>query len=89
MGKQVAAVVGRPTPDNLECDGFRCFCGEWFPDRAHFDEHLQTHPGRFAVCGCCKRVLPKGSWTVDGNHNFVSVDEPAEQALQAQESRNV
>jgi hypothetical protein len=68
--------------ERLQHDGFKCFCEEWFPDRAHFDEHLESHPGKFTVCDCCRRVLPKGSWRVDENHNFVSVDDPAKRAAQ-------
>jgi hypothetical protein len=44
--------------ESLQHGGFRCFCGEWFPDRVHFDEHFGSHPDRPAVCDCCKRVLP-------------------------------
>ena len=66
--QQVAEVVGQPL---LQRGGFRCFCGEWFPERTPFDEHLKSHPGKFVLCDDCKRVLPKGLWKVDENGTFV------------------
>ena len=87
MSGQVTTVIGQPLADNPQRGGFRCFCGEWFPSRIPFDEHLKSHPGKFAVCDCCKRVLPKGSWRVDEDGTFISTAEPQEwQALSHRES---
>lgn len=55
-------------------NGFVCFCGEWFPDRDHLDEHLEQHPDKYIVCSDCRRILPKGSWIIDEDYNFVSVE---------------
>ena len=89
MSEQVAAVIGQTLAYNLDSGGFRCFCGRWFPDRPRFDEHLVSHPGRFTVCDCCKRILPKGPWKIDRNYNFVPVEEAAEGARLPLESRRM
>ena len=83
MSWQATEVIAKTVVENPHKSGFKCFCGEWFSGRAPFDEHLMSHPGMYVVCDCCKRVLPKGSWTLDENGNFVSVPEHTKGTRQA------
>ncbi len=54
-------------------NGFRCSCGTWFRRREELDEHMKAdHPDLITVCECCKRVLPKGHWTLDQEGNFTT-----------------
>ncbi len=73
MSQQAVMATAQELANDPRHNGFKCFCGDWFPNRELFDEHLKGHPGTFTVCDDCKRTLPKGAWTVDENGNFVSV----------------
>ncbi len=73
MSQQAVVITAQGPKTDPQHDGFKCFCGDWFPNRELFDEHLKDHPGSFTVCDDCKRILPKGAWTVDESGNFVSV----------------
>ncbi len=73
MSQQAVVTTAKELANNPQHNGFKCFCGDWIPNRELFDEHLKDHPGSFTVCDACKRTLPKGAWTVDENGNFVSV----------------
>ncbi len=78
MSQQAVTVVSPETTNGPRQGGFMCFCGNWFPRRELFDEHLKQHPDGFVVCDCCKRILPKGSWIVDENGTFVWIQRPIE-----------
>ncbi len=73
MSQQAVVIAAQGPETSSQHDGFKCFCGDWFPNRELFDKHVESHPGTFVVCEDCKRILPKGTWTVDENGNFVSV----------------
>ena len=74
MSSEVESHIVQLPSDNPQRGGFKCFCGDWFPSRDLFDGHLRQHPGKFTVCKCCNRILPKGSRAVDEYSNFVSAD---------------
>jgi hypothetical protein len=79
----VAAATEATAKRSARHGEFRCFCGEWFPDRVSLDSHLVQHPTKVDLCDSCKRPLPKGSWEVDEAGTFALVEESVERTRQA------
>lgn len=73
MESEIGVLTPFPAKDTTQRNGFVCFCGEWFPTRELFDIHLKRHPDKSVVCKDCGRILPKGSWRIDEEGNFVSL----------------